>query len=181
MNQKKFEYQNKDIPFLRKDIVWRMCFMALFALVFIAQIIMLIVSYFKGNATTTMVIVSSVIMVISLMLTILSLSFAFKDIRLINVIKKSGFVVSAVSTLPSLEKRSFIKLYSIISEVLAIAMLLILASSLTYSILELVYFTTYSFYLPMLLLITFTGFNTVYHVNHEIKLTETVRAYNNVL
>jgi len=174
MNQKRFQYQNKDIPFLKKDIKARMFFMVLFGIVFFMQMILLILNVIDGTATLTMAIVSAIIMLVSLVFSILSLIFAFKDIQAIDVIKKTGFVVSSISLMPSIEKNSFTKLYSTLTYIIAFAMLIALVGIITYSILQFVYFTTVSFYLPLMLLVTVCGFNSAYHIKHEIEIIQTV-------
>jgi len=178
MNQKKFEFQHKDLPFLHKDYKMRIFYVFLFIAIFIAQVAMLAYSFSKGNTSTTMIISSGAIMLVSLMLVILSLSFALRSLRLMNVIKIHGYAVTAISVLPSMNKVKFSKVYAFMSEIVAVATLLVLACGVTYSLLEFVYFTTFSFYLPLLLLVTIVGFNTVYHVNHEIKMIQSIKEYN---
>ncbi len=178
MNQKRFEYQHKDIPFLKKDIIYRLSYVALFGIVFFVQLFMIIAQNIKGAATVTSMIIGSVILVASLLFALLCLIFAFKDIKNVDTIKKSGYAVSAVSVLPSIQKNGFMKMYSIFTKLIAIVMLCLFAGVATYSILEYIHFSTLSPYLPLLLFMTVVSFNSVYHVQHEIKLTETVKIYH---
>ena len=177
MNQKKFEFQHKDLPFLKKDFRTRMLYIVLFVGVLIAQAAMLISSFITGKTSSIMVIISLAIIFISFMLVVLSLSFALRSLRLINVIRAHGYAVTAISVLPSMQKDRFAKIYALMSQILSVVMLIVLACGLTYSLLEFVYFTTFSFYLPLLLLVAIVGFNTVYHVNHEIKMVQSVKEY----
>lgn len=179
MNQKRFQYQNKDIPFLKKDIRVRIFFMILFGVVFFSQLILLVLNQIDKTITLSMIITSAVIMLLSLMFSIISLVFAFKDMRAIQTISRTGFVVSAVSTLPNLEKRSFVRLYSVLTTLLAIVMLITFTSVITYSILQFVHFATISFYIPLIMLVTIVGFNSAYHVKHEIKTFENVQTFIN--
>ncbi len=178
MNQKKFEYQNKDIPMLRKDIRFRVLFLALFFAVFALQIASLLVNYFKDTLTKTLIFSGAIILSVSLLFIVMSLSFIFKSMRILDGVKKSGYVVSSVTTLPSLEKRSFINLYSFICNLLAVVSLLAFVCGLTYAYLQFSYYSTVSAYLPLLLLFAIIGFNTTYHVSHEIDVTKNVREYH---
>ncbi|MBR6779288.1 MAG: hypothetical protein IKM43_04025 [Clostridia bacterium] len=176
MNLKKFEYMNKDIPFLKKDIKCRLAFLILFASLIVWQFVLFLLQIDSLNVI--MITIGIVVMLLSFVLCVVMLMYAFKDIKILEIVKKRGSVVSSVSLLPSIKKRSFIKLYSSLSWLLAISMMLLLVSALTYSVLEFVYFNIVSFYLPLIMFVTLTAFNTVYHLKNEIKIVETIREYH---
>lgn len=177
MNQKRFEYQNKDIPFLKKDALKRILYMFLFLGVFALQLTMFIFNQIENKNTKTTVIVAAFVMLVSFIFALMSFAYAFKDLRLIGVVKNNGFVVSAVSVMPSIEKRSFLRLYSLLTNLLSLLLLLLFISTVTYGVLQFMHFATYSAYLPAILLITILGLNSSYHVKHEIELTKTVKEY----
>lgn len=179
MDPKRFQYHNKDIPLLKKDIKARIFFMILFGIVFFSQLFMLVLNVIDKTTTLTMVIVSAVIMLTALTFSILCLVYSFKNIRAIQVIKKAGFVVTSVIFMPNIQKNSFVRLYSILTSIITIATLVVFTSVVTYSILQYVYFSTISFYLPLMVLLTVIGFNTVYHVKHEIEITQSVLNFQN--
>ena len=52
MNLKKFEFTNKDIPFLKKDIVIRLSFTVMFCAIFIWQFIAFLVTQAKDAMST---------------------------------------------------------------------------------------------------------------------------------
>ena len=106
--------------------------------------------------------------------------YAFRSINIINSIKRKGKAVRVVTTLRNNDKGSFIKLYSIITQIIAVVVLLVLVSALTYSILELVYYSSVSFYMPVLFLFAFSGFNSVYHINAEIDLIQNVKEFSSI-
>lgn len=181
MGKKTFEYFHKDIPLLKKDMRTRLSFVILFSICFIAQLGLLIYKLYTRSATTFMAVVSAIVMLFALIFTILSLSFAFKDLQLINGIKKSGSVIHEMSLLPSISNDKAVKIYLMICKILAVAMLLVLACGITYNVLEIIYFSTFSFFIPMLVLVCIVGFNTVYHVKHEIETIQNTKEYSSIV
>jgi len=178
MNQKKFEFHNKDIPLLKKDIRKRLLFVILFMAAFISQLIMIILNVSNGVATVSRFILASVVMIMSLLFAVLSVSFIMKANKQINTIKKSGYCVSYISVLPSIHKSGFAKTYSFITQVIAVLTLVLFCWLGTYAVLEFIYFTTVSQFFPLLLLLTVVGFNSSYHIKHELKITESVQVYS---
>ena len=88
MNNKQFEYHNKDIPFLKKDVIYRFIFFGLFALVFIWQFASLIsLLATKSNVSILMIIVSALVLVFALLFCTLSIMYAIKSVKIINVVK----------------------------------------------------------------------------------------------
>ena len=174
MNSKKFEYQHKDIIGLKRDILFRSLFMILFLGVFVWQFIMM----FTTKLTVANSLVSASVLVTSLMLMSLSLMYIFKNFRIISAIKINGKCVSSVQVLIKTDKKSFIKLYCLLTQFLTLATTLILISSLTYTILQATYLSTVSFYMPLLMLVCVSGYNSIYHIKDEIKTQKTVQQYN---
>ena len=101
-----------------------------------------------------------------------------KSLVAMKEIKNQGRSVNSVKLLVKSDKNSFIKLYSILSIVLALVMLFVAVCGITYLILQLIYLKTYSFYLPILFFITVCGFNSVYHIRYEITTMKDVEKYN---
>lgn len=175
MNSKRFEFQHKDIEGLKKDIVFRSIFMFLFIAIFIWQIVMIAI---EKNLVFAHIVIAITVLISSLMLTILSFMYVFKDFRIISAIKTNGKCVSSVQILMKTDKKSFIRLYNILIQLLTLATSLILICSITYSILQATYMSTISFYMPLLLLITMSGYNSIYHIKQEIKTQNTVQQFN---
>lgn len=180
MRAKRFEYRHKDIPFLKKDIAFRIVFTFLFFAIFLWQLIIMFYNHSQGTLTNVMLIVSIFVLVGSLIFTLTAMLYAFRSINIINSIKRKGKAVRVVTTLRNNDKGSFIKLYSIITQIIAVVVLLVLVSALTYSILELVYYSSVSFYMPVLFLFAFSGFNSVYHINAEIDLIQNVKEFSSI-
>ena len=178
MNLKKFEFANKDIPFLKRDIIIRLIFTALFTILFIWQFVALFVAQAHNALSTTKIISTICVLLLSLLLAMLGFLYSFKDIKIMNAVKKRGTCVSTVDILFSTKKNSFIKLYEIVTQVLAYVSLFVLLCSITYSILQIAYFSSISYYMPILVLICLAGFNSVFHIKSEIKTIETVREYH---
>ncbi len=180
MKTKKYEFHNKDIPDLKKDICFRIIFSFIFFAIFIWQFALLIMSSKSKNINILSVILGSIVMITSIMLALFSLVYAQRFINLTQRIKRNGKAIMNITILFNVRKKSFIKLYAVVAEILAVIMLLILTCSITYSILQYIYYSKVATYLPLLLTICFAGFNSVYHLNSEIKTIERVQEYNNI-
>ena len=168
MKSKRFEYYAKDIKYLKKDIVIRTIFTVLFLAVFIWQMIALVGVEKTSNTSLMQLIVSGSVLLSSLMLSLVSLAYVFKDFRIVSVIKTQGKCISSVPILFSTKKRSFVWLYNISIQILTLATSLVLIACITYMILEISYFATISFYMPTLILGCFAGFNSIYHIKDEM-------------
>ncbi len=178
MNLKKFEYQHKDTPFLKRDIAVRFLFSILFFAIAVWQFIIMAINLVNNTLSTTMLITSLFVIILSVIMFVCAMMYAFKDFRVISTIKKRGKCVSSVQVLFKINKRSFMKLYLFLNSVLSLATSLVLIASITYSILQATYYASISFYLPILVLLCFVCFNTVFHVNHEIKTMEQVKEHH---
>ncbi len=178
MRTKRYEYQHKDIPMLKKDFAFRIFFMCLFIFVFVWQFILFVVSYRRNDLSTIKLAESIIVMFVTLVFASISISYAFKDIGIMQRIKLHGVAVKNIIILSGVKKNSFLKIYYIISQIIAFAMIVVLVSAITYAILQYVYFTTFSFYLPILFFVSFSGFNSVYHIRYEIKTIQNVKAFN---
>lgn len=175
MNSKKFEYMHKDIKQLKKDIVFRVIFSILFLLTFIWQIASMVYVSIKGTLTTMQGIVAAIVLISTLLLCVVTFFYAFKDFRIIAAIKMNGSCVSSVQILFKTNKSSFVKLYRLLTQFLTLAVSLVLVASITYSILQVTFMSTISFYMPLLLLICTSGYNSIYQVQDEIRTQETVQ------
>lgn len=174
-----YEFTHKNVPYLKKDIVARVLFGFAFLVVFIWQFILLVVNYSAGTLSSLMMGVAIFTMLSALLVGIVSALYAYKSINTIKEINESGAVIKKINLLgQNVKKGSLIKMYNVLSQILAIIMLMVFASGLTYAILELIYYSTHSFYLPVLLLITISGFNGVYHLQTEIHTIREVAHYN---
>jgi len=95
-------------------------------------------------------------------------------------IKMNGKCVSSVQVLIRTKKRSFIWLYKLLIQILSVATALVLIAVITYSILQVSYYSTVSFYIPLLLLICISGFNSIYHIKDEMHIQNTVQEYHSM-
>lgn len=172
MKSKRFEYYVKDIKYLKKDIVIRTIFTVLFLAIFIWQMIALVGVEKSSNASLMQFIVSGIVLLSSLMLSLVSLAYVFKDFRIISVIKTNGKCISSVMILFKTQKHSFIWLYKLLIQVLTLITTLVFIASVTYSILEISYLSSISFYMPTLILVCFAGFNSIYHIKDEIYIQD---------
>ena len=175
MKTKTFEYFHKDIKQLKIDIIFRMIFSSLFLACFIWQIISMIVIAVNANITMLQGITSAFVLIGSLMLSVVTFSYAFKDLRIISAIKLNGKCVSSVNILFKTNKSSFIKLYSLLIQFLTLATSLVLVACVTYSILQITVLSTISFYMPLLLMMCVAGYNSIYHIKDEIRTQNTVQ------
>lgn len=180
MAAKRFEYQHKDIPFLKKDIRYRLIFSALFLLTFCWQLMNIIMAQSANALDKLEIIIGAVTMVFCLMFTCVALLYSMQDIKTINKINRTGKSVKNVTLLSTTKKDSLIRMYAFISDIITIIMLIILASAVTYSVLQYIHSATVSYYLPALAMLTLSGFNGVWHMNNEIKLMKNVQEYNSI-
>lgn len=175
MNSKRFEYFHKDIKQLKIDIIVRTIFSFLFLATFVWQIIAMVLASMKDSISIMQGVITVIVLVCSLLLCLVTMSFAFKDLRIISTIKMRGKCVSTVQILFKVDsKKSFIWLYNFLMQFLALMTTLVLIACLTYSILQVAYFSTISFYMPFLLMICVASYNSIYHVKDEITTQKTV-------
>ncbi len=177
MNSKKFEYTNRDLPYLKKDIIFRTIFAVLFLMIFTWQFIAFVKMSINKSTTLMHIISAIVVFICCLMLTFISLLYVFKDFRIISAVKLNGRCVSSVQILIKTNKKSFIWLYSLLIQLLTLITAIVLICSITYSILQITYFSTISFYLPFLLTICVSGFNSIYHIKDEMHIQNTVQEF----
>ena len=175
MKSKIFEYYHKDIKQLKKDIAFRIIFSCSFLAIFVWQLISMILRGLNGNLTITQGAIAAVILITSILLCLVTFSYAFKDLRIIASINMTGKCVSSVKMLFSTEKKGFMNLYKILIQILTLATTLILIACATYSILEITFLSTVSFYMPLLFLICMSGYNSIYHIKDEITTQKTVQ------
>ena len=135
----------------------------------------MIIAGINGNLTTNNVLVGTIVLISSILLCLVTFSYAFKDFRIIAAINMTGKCVSSVKILFSTEKTGFMKLYSYLVQILTLATTLILIACVTYSILEITFLSTISFYLPLFFLICISGYNSIYHIKDEITTQKTVQ------
>ncbi|MBR2969567.1 MAG: hypothetical protein IKC49_00755 [Clostridia bacterium] len=178
MNLKKFEFQHRDIPFLKKDIAYRFIFAILFLGAGAWQFTTMILSLLNNTLSNTMIASSVFVLTISLLMFFCSMLYSFKDFRIISTIKREGRCVSTVQVMFNLQKRSFIKLYLFINFIISLLTALVLIASVTYSILEISHYSTISYYLPILVVLCIASFNSTFHVKNEIKTIETVQQFH---
>ena len=181
MNSKQFEYQNRDIPFLKKDVLFRLSFFGLFFAIFIWQFVSLIIKLAsKEDVNIVMIVASTFVLLFSILFCFVSIMYAIKNVKIIKAVLKDGRCVSSVNFVFDTKKASFVKLYSIINQILTLVTALILVASITFAILQATYNNTISFFMPCLAIICVSGFNSVYHLSTESKIMQTVQQYNNL-
>lgn len=175
MNTKRFEYFHKDIKQLKKDIAFRVLFSFIFLVTFVWQIVAMVTVSIKGSLSIMQGVIAAIVLICSLMLCLVTMSYAFKDFRIIAAIKMKGKCVSSVKILFKTEKTSFLWLYNFIMQFLTLATTLVLIACVTYSILQVTYLATISYYMPFLLMICTSGYNSIYQVRDEILTQKNVQ------
>lgn len=167
-----FEYKSKDIPDLKKNIAIRVIFAVLFGIIFCWQFYDVVTLKIGSRTSYLQAIIGMFVLLSSFMFALISMVFALKDYNLIKTIKTDGRAFRTFTGVVKKNKLSYSKFYSIMCRILAYVMLVLFVSILTYSILQLVYYSVISYYLPLALFITVAGFNSVYHVANEKKQIE---------
>ena len=180
MGKKRFEYQHKDKPALKKDIAFRLMFAVLFLGVFVWQIIDLVLVKKNGNATALNIVIGAIVLFFALMFILVAILYAIHDINTLRQINKNGKSIRVVTVFNVKSKTSIVKLYSAVTKIIAIVMLLLFCSACTYSVLQFVHYSTIPYYLPALLLLCLSGFNAVFHINAQIDLMKNVYEYHSV-
>lgn len=180
MNLKQFEYLNKDIPFLKKDIAFRLFFALVYFAVFVWQFASVTIKSIHNSITTPMIVSTVAVLVICLLFVGLSLMYCFKSFKILGVVKKKGRCISRVEILFNTEKKGFVKLYSYITEFLTIICSIVLLCSAIYTMLEIAYISSISYYMPVLATICCGGFYSAYHINTEINIVKNVQMYNSI-
>lgn len=172
MRSKKFEYFHRDIKQLKTDIIFRCVFSALFLGIFVWQLISV---FINKNITSVQIVVSVIVLVSSLLFSAMTFVFAFKDLNIIATIKETGKCVSSVQILFSTNKTSFMRLYNLLISFLTLVTSLVLVACITYSILQVAFISTISFYMPLLIFICLSGYNAIYHIQDEIRTQQNVQ------
>ena len=179
MNNKKFEFTDKDIPYLKRDIVVRTIFSVLFISIFVWQFIMMVQTYTKASLDVLKITSSLIVLICSLMLSFISLMYVFRNFRILTSINEHGRCVSYVQMLIKTNKRSFIWMYGVLIQFLTLVTSLVLICSLTYSILQVAYMSSISFFLPFLLMVCVSGYNSIYHIKDEMHIQNSTQEYYN--
>ena len=175
MNRRKFDYYEKDIKQLKKDILLRCGFAILILATMVWQAYTLITGYMDKSLSTLKIIVAGMVVFAGAVVFLTLLLFIFKDYRIIGTIKANGKCTSSVNILFSTEKTSFIKLYEFFMFFISLSTSLVLVAGVTYSILEVAYFATISFFMPMLVLICLASFSALYTIKDEIRTQRIVQ------
>lgn len=181
MQTKRFEYHYKDIPDLKKDCSIRILFSILFFAVFIWQTVMCFFQFADDSQITSALISATVfVMILSLLMGSISLLFAYRSISALNDIRKKGKSVRPMTPIFGIGKMSFARLYYIINFIIVIAMIAVLSCGVTMFILDIIYYSKVSYYLPLLVVVSLSGFNSVYHISQEIKTVKNVQEFTNI-
>ncbi len=179
MSQKRYEYNSKDKVMVKKDTAFRIVFLFLFLAIFFWQFILIVTQ--RDNLDPVKITISFLVMFTSAMFVLLGMIYIAKNLKILNRIKLRGRAIFNVTVISTGKKNSFLNIYKIVCEIIAFVMLVVLTCGLTYSVLELIYYSTISFYMPLVAIMSLTGFHTVYHINNEISIIKNVREYNSVL
>lgn len=178
MNSQRLEYLSKDTPTIKKDLTLRLLFAALFIGIFIWQFVLLVQR--QAEVSGLMITLSAVTMVFSAMFGFTSLLYAMNALNSLNRIKNRGKAVVYTKFVYNIDKRSFLRLYQLITSILAVLALVLLVSCITYSALAYVYYNSISFYLPMISAFVVWCFNSSYHLKNEIFISQTVNRCNSI-
>ena len=180
MNLKSFEYRKKDISMLKKDATIRTISAILFALVAIWQICLLVSSIKDETLSGLNIISACAVFFFCFVFALVSLLQITKNARTINVITAKGKCVSSVNILFSTEKTGFMKMYSIVTKVIAVLCLVVLFCSITSAFLQAKFMETMSFYLPLLVALCLVGLYSSHHVDMQITAVKTVDEFNRI-
>lgn len=180
MNFKKFEYHHKDIPMLKKDVIIRILFTVLFFALLIWQFVSLLINYTTASVTLPILVSAIIVIVMSALLAGLSLIYAFKSLKTLATIKQYGYCVSSVDILFSVKKSGFLNLYSIVTNIITLITTLVLITSVVYAFLEVAYFSAISFFMPVLMLLCLSGYNSSYQIKNEIDIQQFVDEFHKV-
>ena len=180
MNLKNFEYLSKDVPFLRKDLIFRASFTVAFFAIFLIQLIAMLKNLIADNLNIGMAISSGVVLITCALFCFLSILYMLRSLRIISEVNNRGRCVSSVDILLNTKKDGFVKLYTFVCEFLALLATIVLACSLTYSILQVTYYDNISPYLPLIITICLTAYYAVFHLKNELQTVKTVNQYNSI-
>lgn len=174
MKVKNFEYHLKDVKQLKIDIAFRLFFSVLFVAIFVWQFASMAILSGQKSLSTMHLIISVIVLFSTLLLFLATFAYALKDFRIISTIKSKGKCLMPISILFQSKKRGFLRLYYFLIQLLTFATTLLLVGCLTYSILQVAYLSSVSFYMPFLMMICISGYNSIYHIKDEIHTQETV-------
>lgn len=180
MNFKQFEYVKKDIKNVKGDTAFRMFFFILFMATFFSQVALIFFDKSKVEMKTLDYILSSLCLFFMVLFAFLALVYSLKNIKIVNSIKNYGKFEERVTLIFSTEKRSFLMLYSFITDILAVLSMLVLTVIITYSALDYAYFTTISFYLPFLISMCLVAIFSAHHIKHEIYIMKNLRQFHSI-
>ena len=93
MKAQRFEYQNKDVPMLKKEVFFRMLFMLLFVAIFVWQFVLFVFSYIHGNLTTIKLLAAIAVLIVALLFAMVSFIYG---LRCLNIIQKIALHGNAV-------------------------------------------------------------------------------------
>ncbi|MCQ2565023.1 MAG: hypothetical protein MJ152_04125, partial [Clostridia bacterium] len=146
MKTKKFEYVLKDVPMLKRDMFLRLIYFFLFVAVCVLQVVTIIM--FANQFTTLHYIISCSVCVMSLMLALISMWYATSDVASINMIKRNGHHVKNSPMMFASSESFLFKMFNFMSKVLAVIMIAVALSAITYNILQYIYYQTISIFIP---------------------------------
>ena len=171
------EYMSKDVPTIKKDVWLRMLFAVLFIVAFVWQ---LVVVFTWQDVSKLMVVICCLVLFFSVMFGFVSIVYAMNDLQTLSTLKHKGKSIKRVTFAFNVDKHGFIMLYRFITNIFAVLALLLLVASATYSLLQLIYYSSVSFYLPMIFTFTVWCFNSAYHIKNEIYISENVYRCNSI-
>ncbi len=175
MSTKKFEYNIKDLPMLKRDMALRLVYFFLFVALCVLQVATIIL--FANQFTAIHYVVSCFVCVSSLFFAILCIWYATIDVSSISAIKRTGHQVKSTVMLFGTGKNSWFKVYYVASKVFTVLMVAVALSSITYNILQYIYYKTFSLYIPAILLLLLVSFHSVFHIDSERRVQEYVQEY----
>ena len=148
--------------------------------IFLIQLISMLKNWIADTLNLGMAISSGVVLLTCALFIFLSILYMLKTKRIINVINNNGRCVSSVEMLFDTRKNSFIRMYSVITEVLAFVATIVLVCGFTYAALDIAFNSYVSFYLPLLATVCSTAYYSVFHLKSELKTVMTVNQYNSI-
>lgn len=175
MGYKKIEYTHKNISQLKSENRYRILFAIFFLLVLTAQIVLFII---EGQKLSNIkYFIGFFVMISSFLMATTSILYFLKNNRIITQILTEASAVRMSANFLNTDKSYVLKLYAVFNIILTALSSIILLCSLVYTFLEFAYYSNLTFFLPILLLICISGYNTVFHIKYEILTAENVDKY----
>ena len=177
MNSRRYEFLKKDIKFLRKNAFCKLFYSVIFISIFVMQFMLFIYENKYSSINLSEGLIGASVMIGLIILTMIGILLAGKDLNTIVQIKKNNHSVRQVYIFKNTDKAGFLNLYAITNRMIGIISLILSASVITYAILNYIYNSIVLFYLPIILSITVSSFSSSGYISSQLKISRNVNEY----